>query len=173
MQLPALVVQLDEDVDLAVQDLRVDRLVQEIDGARFVAAERALRIDGRGRDEDDRDGARALGATHQFGEFEAVHAGHLHVDEGERHVVGEQQLERLDAARSGEHPQARTFEQRTHRDEVLLDVVDDEHADVHARIGRDGFDHRANPANSGPIRSSERTASAPTARNADSGIVAA
>lgn len=47
--LPALAVELNEDLDLAGQHVRLDRLVQEIDGPGLVAPEQAGQVVGRSR----------------------------------------------------------------------------------------------------------------------------
>ena len=87
--LPALARQLEEHVRLALQDMRIDRLEQEVDGAGLIALEHALRITGPGSYEDDRHALGSLNPAHQLGELEAVHHGHLHVKQCQRHVVYE------------------------------------------------------------------------------------
>src|SRR3546814_17856091 len=46
-----------------------------------------------GCEENNRDAARALGAAHEFREFEAIHLRHLNVDQGQREVVDTQELQ--------------------------------------------------------------------------------
>jgi hypothetical protein len=137
---PLLRIELDEHADLALKDHRVYRLVQEIDRARFVAAESAQRIVRRRGHENNRDVARALGAAHELGKLEAVHAGHAHVHERERDVMHEQELQRFVAGARGEELEAGPREHRFDRGEVLGHVVDDEYLDrfVHHSKARAG-----------------------------------
>ena len=100
----SLPVKLEKDVRLAAQNVGFDRLLDEIDGAGLVAAKAPLAVGVAGRHEDDRNAPRAFVAAHQLGQLEAVHAGHLHVDQRQRHVVLKQKLERLVAgARLQQH----------------------------------------------------------------------
>src|SRR3546814_3644532 len=62
---------------------------------RLIAPEAALLVGAAGRQEDDRNIARPLACAHEFGKLEAVHAGHLYVEQGERHIMLEEKLERL------------------------------------------------------------------------------
>ena len=83
----ALPIQLEEHLGLAAQDVRLDRLLNEVDGAGLVAAKPALVVGAAGGHENDRNPSRALGAAHQFGQLEAIQARHLHVDQRQRDVV--------------------------------------------------------------------------------------
>src|SRR5271155_1719066 len=94
-ELLALTVQLEEHVGLVLEYVRLDRLIDEVDGPGLVALEHALRLARACGDENDRYVARTLTAAHELGELEAVHVWHLHVEKGEREVVDEQQLESL------------------------------------------------------------------------------
>jgi len=76
-----------EDLCLALEDVRLDGLIEEVHGAAFVSLEEAVLITRGGRHENDRNLTCALTAAHEFGEFEAVHPRHLHVEEGERNIV--------------------------------------------------------------------------------------
>jgi hypothetical protein len=38
---------------------------------------------------------------HEFGQFESIQAGHLHIDKRQRHIVREQELKRLIASANG------------------------------------------------------------------------
>ncbi len=128
-ELLALAPQLDEGVDLVPQDARIDGLRQEVDRAGFVAVEDALRAVRAGGHEDDGDAPRAFGPAHQLGELEAVHVGHLHIEDGERELVLEQQLERLVARGRRGDRQPVLAQQRLEGDEVLVDVVDQQDLD--------------------------------------------
>ena len=133
-ELLLLPMQLEEHVRLVPQDVRLDRLVEEVDRAGFVALEHAVLVARAGGDEDDRHVARALAAAHQLGELEAVHVGHLHVEQRQRDVV------RRAAARAPRRRSApcssstsSRAQQRREREEVLLEVVDEQalHAQRH------------------------------------------
>lgn len=128
-QLDFLAVQLEEHLGLVAQDVRLERLVQEIDGSRFVALERAVEVVGACRDQDQRDVPRALVAAHQLGQLEAVDVGHLHVEQRQRHVVPQQQLERVAGRAGRQHGHVRPCQQRLQRVAVLLEIVDDEAGD--------------------------------------------
>ncbi len=80
-ELQLLAVKLEERVRLSAQHVRIDGLVQEVDRAGLVTAERAHLIAHPGGDEDDRHRAGSLTAPHELGELEAVHLGHLHVQQ--------------------------------------------------------------------------------------------
>ena len=69
----------------------------------LVALEGVVQLAPGGADEHDRDVAGALGAAHQLGQFEAVHARHLHVQDGQRELVFEQQRQRLVARTRVDH----------------------------------------------------------------------
>ena len=78
---------------------------------------------------------RALAAAHQLGELEAVHVRHLHVEKRQRDVVHQQQLERFGAGARLEQLHVVAVEQRRQRDEVLLEVVDEQALHDRARHG--------------------------------------
>ncbi|MNY31851.1 hypothetical protein D3C86_1660300 [compost metagenome] len=87
----ALAIQLDEHVDLAAHRMQVQRLVQDVHGTAFIALERIVHITAGGADENDRDVLGHFRAAHQFGQLEAVHAGHLHVENGHGEFMLQQQ----------------------------------------------------------------------------------
>ena len=64
--------------------------------------------------------------AHQLGQLEPVHLRHLHVDDRERDVVGEEHLERLGARAGPQEHGVVAAQQRLERDEVLLPVVDEQ-----------------------------------------------
>ena len=82
-----LLVQLDEDAHLGPQHPGVERLRQVVDGAGGVAAEGLVRLAVDRGQEDDRDVPRPLAALDVRRGLEAVHAGHLHVEQDERDVA--------------------------------------------------------------------------------------
>jgi len=76
----ALAVQVDEDIDLALHRVDIQRFMQEVHRAALVALEGVVEFAAGGTDEHDRDVLGFFGASHQFGQFKTVHAGHLHVE---------------------------------------------------------------------------------------------
>ena len=104
--------------------MRFDGLVEEVDRAQLVSLEQPVLIARSGRDEHDGDVPRALGAPHQLRELEAVQLRHLHVDERERDVVDQKQLERLRARARLQELHIVATEQGRQREQVLLHVVD-------------------------------------------------
>ena len=74
--LPPLTVEIEEDIGLGAQHVGFDRLLDEVYGARFIAAEAPGDVGAACGNEDDRDMTRTLVGAHDFGEFEPVHAGH-------------------------------------------------------------------------------------------------
>ncbi len=94
--------------------------------AGFVTAKRAPGILCRRGQEDDRHVRSARAAAHQFGEFEAVHAGHVDIEDGERDFVLEQQFERRWPRPGGEHGNIRPRQRRFQRSDVVLHIVYDQ-----------------------------------------------
>ena len=100
-ELLALRPQVDEDRDLGPQHPRVERLGEVVDRAHRVPAQRELGVAVGGGQEDDRHVPGALAALDVLGRLEAVHVGHLRVEQDHREVVDEQLLERRLAAVDG------------------------------------------------------------------------
>jgi hypothetical protein len=77
-----------EDRDLRPQDSGLERLLHEVDGAGLVRSQdtRSIRIDR--RDEDDRRAASVLSGAvpHLLCGLDAVHRGHLEVEEDDREL---------------------------------------------------------------------------------------
>ena len=169
-QLDLLLVELKEDVGLALQHARIDRLEEEVDGARLVALEDALGVLRAGGEEDDRDVLGALHPPHQLGQLEAVHLGHLDVEDGQRHLVNEQQLERLRARARLEDLQPVSAQERLERHQVLVGVVDQQ--EFHGLSGH--WDSLCAPVATRPSNAarsvSDRTWSASTIERAARGI---
>lgn len=129
-ELDLLTVQLEEDVGLALERMRLDRLEQEVDRAGLVPLEDTLGIPRAGGQEDDRDVLGPLRSAHELGQLEAGHVRHLNVKDCQRHVVGQQQLQRLAAGAGRQEIQALATEQRLERHQVLLDVVHQQELDL-------------------------------------------
>jgi hypothetical protein len=118
----ALLVQL--GLHLGLEDLRVERFEQVVHRATGIALEhgRGLLVGG---EENDRGQPRALAAAHQPGDLEAVHLGHLHVEQDQVDFVFEQRSG-LPSRAGGQHLPILPGQQRPHADEVLRIVVYDQ-----------------------------------------------
>jgi hypothetical protein len=127
--LPPLTVEIEEDIGLGAQHVGFDRLLDEVYGARFIAAEAPGDVGAACGNEDDRDMTRTLVGAHDFGEFEPVHAGHLDVEQRECIVVDQHEFERLLAATRGVKVEAFALEKRTQRKQIFLKVVDQQEFD--------------------------------------------
>ncbi len=155
----ALFPQRHEHLDLAAHGARIERLVQHIDRAGLVALERVVEFLAGGGDEDDRDLPGFLGAAHQFGQLEAVHARHLHVEKGHGKVVLEQQRQRLFTGAGLEDLAARAPDHGVQGLQVFRQIVDDQ------QFGRllglhqffSSFNSNVWIASSGSTRSGRRT----------------
>ena len=110
--------ELDEDLHLAAQDLRHDRLEHEVDGAERVAAQHgAIVLVERGQ-EDDWRVPRFFARAHQLGGLEAVEIGHLHVEQDDGEVALEQLEERLAPGGGGDERPADLAEHGLHGQRV-------------------------------------------------------
>ena len=116
--------QVEEDVRLGLQDRGFDRLLDEIDRARFVTVKLARRIPAACGQEDDRNMPRTRIGAHDFGQLETIHSGHLHVEQGKRIFVRENKLERFLAAAGTVQLQTLARQQGFEGKEVFLKVVD-------------------------------------------------
>ncbi len=125
-ELLLLAMELEENVRLVPQHVRVYRLVQEIHRAGFVTLEQPVLVVRAGGDENDRHVARAFAAAHEFGQFETIHLRHVHVEQGEGHVMQQQQLERFGAGAGLDQFDVVALQQRREDQEVFLEVVDDQ-----------------------------------------------
>ncbi|MNH98799.1 hypothetical protein D3C73_515490 [compost metagenome] len=122
--LPALAIEVDEDVRLAAQDVGFDRFLDEVDGPGLIAPEPSLQIGASRRDEDDGDVARVHIAAHELGQLKTVHAWHLHVHQGQGDIVDQQQLQRLVARAGLQADDVLPLQQRLQREQVFFKVVD-------------------------------------------------
>jgi hypothetical protein len=112
----ALAVELEEYVRLVLENMRLDRLVDEIHRSGFVALEDALRLASAGRHEDDGHVTGPLASPHQLCELEAIHLGHLHVQERQSEIVDQKELQRLGAGLRGQGLDAVTLQQGRQRE---------------------------------------------------------
>ena len=127
-QLAARVVKLQEHPDLAAQDHRAERLVEDVDGARPVALEQVvLGLVHRG-EEDDRDLSRLRILARVVRHLVAVHVRHLHVEQHHRELTLEELAQAL-VSRLGAHQIAVDIaEERLQRHQVRLHVVHQQNA---------------------------------------------
>jgi signal transduction histidine kinase len=84
---------LEKYIRLAAQNVGFDRLEDEVDRAGLIATKAPLAIGVSRRHEYYRNPPTAFVSAHQFGQLEAVQAGHLHIDERQRDVVLKQKFE--------------------------------------------------------------------------------
>jgi hypothetical protein len=136
-ELLVLAMELDEDGHLRAEHLGLERLEHVVDRARRVAAEHVpLVLRDRGQ-EDDRNVLRQLPLLDQRSGLEPVEARHQDVeqDAGEL-LVQQQRAQRLLSGASVNEVLPEGLEDRLERDQVLLDVVDEQQVDallVHRR----------------------------------------
>ena len=126
LQLGARRVQLQEHAHLRLQDHVVDRLGYVIHRAGAVTLEPVHVVGVGGGDEDDRGVAQVLGFAQQGGHLEAVHVGHVDVEQDQREFVVQAQRQRLVAAARLEQLRAAAGEQSAHGDQVRGGIVDDQ-----------------------------------------------
>ncbi|MNE28043.1 hypothetical protein D3C80_1214700 [compost metagenome] len=100
--------------------------MQKVHGPALVALEGIVHLAACGADENDRDVLGLLRAAHQLGQFEAVHAGHLHVEDSQGELVLEQQCQGLVGGLSLVHLAVFALDQRVQGQQVLRQVVDDQ-----------------------------------------------
>ena len=122
--------QIDEDRHLGPQHFRDDRLIQIIDGSHVVAAKQMFLALERGQ-EDDRRVFRPLALPDHGGGFEAVHVGHLDVEQNRCEIVFKTSPQRLLAGLGLDQFLAESVENGLERDQVLRLVVDQQDLDRH------------------------------------------
>ena len=93
--LVALLVKLKEYARFAAQNIRLDGLVKEVHGARFVPAEPALTIGGAGSEKNDGRVLGAIWATEELGCLETADPRHQHVKQDNSELVRLEMLERF------------------------------------------------------------------------------
>ena len=164
LELLVLAEEVHEDLDLRLEDLRDDRLEEVVDRADGVSLEDVRFVPRERRDEDDRRVAGLLALANQVRGLEAVHFGHLHVEEDDGEIVVEQPLQGLHPRLGADALDVSVGEHRLERDQVVRLIVDEEH--LHRLI--DGRLHRFGSVQQCAARylaisSSERTRSTPAA----------
>ena len=92
------------------------------------------------RDENDRRMLRPFSLANQGGRFEAVHLGHVDVEQDHGVVVFEKTAQRLAPGISLDDVLAKLFERGLDRHDLFRHVVDDEYVDwlasLHAKVVR-------------------------------------
>ena len=116
-------VQIDEHTHLRPEDVRVERFEQVVDRAVRVPLEHVRRVAADRRDEHDRHRAQAWMRLDERRGLEAVDAGHLHVEQHDGELVGEQALEGLFTRGRADDAVAEWGEHRVEADQVRGDVV--------------------------------------------------
>src|SRR5512133_1856288 len=118
----------DEDLDLRPQHPGVERLRQEVDGARGVAPIGLVRLTVDGGEEDDGDVVRWRPALDVSRGLVAVHLRHLDVEQYEGHALDEKVLESLLAARGRDQLVPQVPEDGFQGQQVLGAIVDQQDA---------------------------------------------
>jgi hypothetical protein len=91
---PALEIELDKHVDLRAEDLRLEGLGHVVDGADGVSLEDILLVFADRREKDDRHEPRSFARLDHLRSLEAVHAGHLHIEQDDGELALEQATQR-------------------------------------------------------------------------------
>jgi hypothetical protein len=97
----------------------------KIHGAAFITLEGIVHLASGGTDENDRNVLGFLGAAHQLGQLETVHAGHLHIEDGQGEFVLQQQRQRLVRRQGLVDLAIFELDQSFERQQVFRQVVDD------------------------------------------------
>jgi len=138
LQLTALAVQVKKHVDLGDQHFTIDRLGKIIHGPHLIATEKMALV-AIGRDKNDGNGLRLLVAAHQLRHFEAVHAGHLYIQQYQRHFVLEQKTQGIIAVVCRQQLDIGPLEQAFERDQVFASVINNQDALHHVLPPRNNF----------------------------------
>ncbi|MNC48780.1 hypothetical protein D3C75_979160 [compost metagenome] len=100
--------------------------MQKVHRAAFIALERVVHLAPGGGDEHDGDVAGLFRAAHQLGQFETVHARHLHIEDGQGELVLEQQRQRCLGRLCLVHLAVLALDQGVEGQQVFWQVVDDQ-----------------------------------------------
>jgi hypothetical protein len=122
----ALPIEIDKDVGFALDDRRLDRFVNKVHCAGLIASKATTIIWAARSEEDDGNVARTQRSSHQFGQFKAVHDGHLNIEDGKRNFMLQKQLKRLGARSCLKDREAFAPEQPLQRKQILLHVINEE-----------------------------------------------
>jgi hypothetical protein len=145
LELGVLPVQLDEDADLRAENLGLERLEHVVDRACRVAAEHVLLVLGDRGQEDDRNVLRPLPPLDQLRGLEAVEPRHLDVEEDARKLLLQQCPQCFLSRPGADQVLPERLQDRLEREEVLVDVVDEEETDALVGHGRTRLGSRTRP----------------------------
>ena len=126
-----LAIEVDEDVDLRLQDQRLDRLEDVVDGAGRVAAKDVQVVLVVGGQEQDRDARRARPRPDHGRELEAVDPRHADVEQDDRELVLEDVAQHLLAGLGEDDLEPGLAQHLLDGEEVARIVVGDEHLRGH------------------------------------------
>ena len=126
LDLFGLAVQVDEDVDLRLQDERLDGLEHIVHRSRRVAAEDVHVVLVVRREEQDRDARRARAAADERGHLVAIHARHLHVEQDHGEILPEGPAQGFLRGVCQDHVDCRISEDLRGGEQIALIVVDDQ-----------------------------------------------
>jgi hypothetical protein len=119
-----LTIKLEEDLRLASQNVRLDRLLNEVDGARIISFKAAALVCAAGGHKDDRDPACPFIAAHQLGKLESIEARHLDIDQRKRDTVLQKQFQGLVTRTGLQEREIIAAEQGLERQKVFFQIVD-------------------------------------------------
>ena len=141
-------VEVDEDLDLGAQDLGDDRRDHEVDRPERIAASRAHLVAVVRGDEDDGHVCRALPAADHRRRFQAVHPGHVDVEEDDRELVLQHLPQRFLAGSRRDEVLAELFQDRAIDDVLVGAIVDkqDVRPVLRQLVGLRGSRHRGQSA---------------------------
>ena len=122
----ALAIEFDKYIDLAFHRVDIQRLVQKVDRAAFIALEGIVHFAPGGADKHDGDVLGLGRATHQFGQFKAVHARHLYIKNGHGEFMLQQQRQRLVRRQGLVDDTVLALDQRFEGQQVFRQIVDDQ-----------------------------------------------
>ena len=130
--------QLDENPDLRPQNLGLDRRQDVVHRSERVTARR-VRFVAVGRDEDNRGVLGALPLAHHRRGLEAVHAGHVDVEENDRELLPQELAKSFASGLRGDDVLAKLGKKSREREQLLGAVVDRQDVDLFVGEGHRVF----------------------------------
>ncbi len=134
LQLAAPLMQLDQDRDLAAQDLRHDRDGDVVDGPDLVALQPIEIGHVHPRGKDDRGALQAGMLADQSGQLKAVHAWHIHVQHDHRECFLEEPVQCFGARKGSYTTHVETREDSFVRKQAGRLVIDEQNTGGHGHI---------------------------------------
>jgi len=126
-ELLSLFLERNKDVNLAPKDVSVDRLEQVVDGTDLISLEHARLLSRTRRDEYDWHVARFFDASHERRKLKPIHFRHLNVKDSEGDIPLEKNIERGASRECGHDLDIISSKHPFEREEVVRDIIDDEH----------------------------------------------